>query len=236
MSEKITIKLVASDNLDAFYNYTNAYKNIVAEFGKNYGGFSENWYQRPNTYACIISNENEEIISGYWLQIHQPDFDLPILNKKTKYDAKIKEFITDQKHYKLCEFGGFFVRSDYRKTLISREAMRSALVYGVLLDLDTVISISLDKTLQILNSLQLYETRNIMGTDDYFLYANNPKSFVFEIHNFAQQVKEQLNYNEDTLITKKILEEKDFSYCLSNSSNQYQFSFNTLINEPVMSL
>lgn len=229
MSETINIKLTTSSDLETFYDYTNAYKKIISEYGANYNGFSENWYQRPNTYSCVFYNNKKKVIAGYWLQLHQAEYNLPIQNKQTKYDTKIDAFIKEQPHFKLCEFGGFFVTSDYRKTLISREVMRSTLAYSLLLDLRTVIGITLEKTTSLLNSLNIFEKRNIMATDQYFLYADNPKSFVFEIHNFSEQARKNLDINEETRIIKNILKNHSFSYNINTNEKQYHFLFQHFI-------
>ena len=80
MSETVNISLHESNNLDAFNKYNKAYNRIIEEFGEKYTAFQEDWYLRPNTYCCILSNALNEVIGGFRLQVHQnlqnlPNFD-----------------------------------------------------------------------------------------------------------------------------------------------------------------
>ena len=230
MLETIHISLYKSNNKKAFEKYNKAYSKIIEEFGENYTAFSEDWYVRPNTYCCIISNEKNEAIGGYRLQIHQPNYKLPIQSKSIKYKSKIDSFIRNQNYFELCESNGFFVISKYRKTLISYEIVRSSLLFAMQLNIKTMLGITLEQTTKIFNHFNIAVNKEIMSPDNYFLFANNPKSFVFEITNLTAQIKKGIETREDSHILKEMLENKKTSYKLKHKHREYEFNFENHIN------
>jgi hypothetical protein len=230
MSETVNISLHESNNLDAFNKYNKAYNRIIEEFGEKYTAFQEDWYLRPNTYCCILSNALNEVIGGFRLQVHQPNFKLPIQNKLIKYKNEINSFVQSENHFELCESNGFFVVPKYRKTIISYEIARTFLALALQLNLKTMIGIALKKTTDIFNHFNIIESKKIMSPDNYFQYANNPKSFVFEITNLDQKIIRSMNTREDSYILKRLTKEKKTTYKLNQGDQKFEFNFENNIN------
>ncbi len=230
MLEKIKISIHSSDNFEVFKNYTAAYANIVAEFGEHYHAFVSDWYQRPNTYCCILSNTKDEVIGGYTLQVHQANYTLAIQQKDTPYTAAIASFIRSQNHFELCEGNGFFVVPEYRRSIVSQEIVRSSLFLVMQLNLNTMIGIALEQTTRLFNAFQIIETRQLMYPDQYFCFANNPKSFVFEIQDLTNQIKQGMNKRSDAYILSDMLTNRTSSYILYHGDTRYEFCFENHIN------
>lgn len=230
MLEIIYISLCKSNNLEAYTQYNKGYTQIIKEKGVDYINFLEDWYLRPNTYFCLFSNEKSEPIGGFRLQVHQPDYDLPIQNKSTKYDSKIDTFISNQNFFDLCEGSGFFVIPEYRKSIISFEILRSLFVPLLLLDLKHMVGIALEQTAKILSYFDIVTSKKIMQPDEYFLFGNTQKSFVFELYNLDKQVRESLKISKEPHILKGMLENKQFSYALKSSEKNYEFRFENFMD------
>lgn len=225
MIETLNISIYKSSNQDAFIRYNEAYSKIIDEFGENYNAFVDNWYMRPNTYCSLVSNSENEIIGGFRLQVHQPNYKLPIQNHSIKYQSSIANFIEKQNHFELCESSGFFVNSNYRKSIISYEIVRSFFVLVLLLNLKTMVGISLDQTIKIFAHFNIAVSKEIMSPDNYFLFANNPKSLVFELDNLTNQIRENIETRKEFHPLLKMLNHKKTSYQLSYNWKKYELDF-----------
>lgn len=229
MTEIINISLCKSDNLEAFKLYNKGYAKIIQELGTDYSKFLEDWYLRPNTYFCVFSDEKNEPIGGFRLQLHQTNYSLPIQEKTIKYSDKIDSFIEERNYFELCEGNGFYVVSAYRKTIISYEILRSLFVPIILLDLKTMVGIALEQTSKILANLGIVTSKKIMFPDEYFSFANT-KGFVFELYNLSDQVAESLKTRKDAYILKGMLNNKKYTYRLKSRETEYEFRFENLID------
>jgi hypothetical protein len=231
--ETLNISIYKSSNQDAFIRYNEAYSKIIDEFGENYNAFVDNWYMRPNTYCSLVSDSENEVIGGFRLQVHQPNYKLPIQKHSIKYQSSVANFIEKQNHFELCESSGFFVNSKYRKSIISYEIVRSFFVLVLLLNIKTMVGISLDKTLNIFAHFNIAVSKKIMSPDNHFLFANNPKSLVFELNNLTNQIRRNIETREEFDRLLEMVKQKKTSYQLSYNQQEYHINFTNNIDSSI---